>query len=435
MADQGGTYGLKGIGNRALELPSGPDVTVAPPERARIKYDAGTDRLLLSKDGGAYVEIGSGGGGGSPAGADTQIQYNDSGSFGASAALTFDGTDLLVSNSAIVGQVDIATQGSDPPVAAGFASVYVKQDGSGDTQLFSRSDNGTVTQLTPATGGGGQPQYFVGPSGTDADYTTIADALAQANTDFPSDPFTIFLLPDTYAESVAITRDGVSIMGLGEQVTITDSVSFSPSADNSEFLLQGVTVQATVSWSGSAQGAKFTMRDVEVDAGDAIGVSNTIEGNGCEWLIDNCQISANSICLSIEVTGDLQTIVTGGATRIERSDDTADAITISGPTGCVTNFYGPGIIVVGTVDLNPTNVVVNMDGVDVTSGDATATIGVNAAVNTATLNIFRSQIRTTGTVTDAIGGSGNVNYLDVLDFTGSGLAGTLTATDLSASLL
>lgn len=433
MADQGGTFGLKGEANRALELPSGPDVSVAPPSRARIKYDADTDQLLLSKNEGAYAEIGAGGGGTSPAGADTQIQFNDSGSFGASAGLAFDGTDLLVSNSAIVGQVDIAERVGDPGASADFGKLYAKDNG-GVTDLFYQASDGTVTQLSPATGGGSQPQYFVGPAGTDADYTTIAAALAQANTDFPSDPFTIFLLPDTYSESVSITRDGVSIIGLGEQVVITGSVSFVPTDDNSEFLLHGVTLSTTFSWSGSAQGAKCTLRDVEVVA-DGVGLSNALEGSGCEWLIDNCQVSTSSICLSIEVTGDLQTTVTGGATRFIRSDDTADAITISGPSGCVTNFFGPGILIEGVVDLNPTSIVVNMDGVDVTSGDATATIEVNSAINTATLNIYRSQIRTTGTVTDAIGGSGNVNYLDVVDFTGSGLAGTLTATDLSASLL
>ena len=44
----------------------------------------------------AYVDANAGGGGGSPGGSNTQVQFNNSGSFGGSSNLTFDGTNLTV---------------------------------------------------------------------------------------------------------------------------------------------------------------------------------------------------------------------------------------------------------------------------------------------------------------------------------------------------
>jgi len=44
----------------------------------------------------AYVDANAGGGGGSPGGSNTQVQFNNSGSFGGSSNLTFDGTNLAV---------------------------------------------------------------------------------------------------------------------------------------------------------------------------------------------------------------------------------------------------------------------------------------------------------------------------------------------------
>jgi hypothetical protein len=52
-----------------------------------------TGSLLIN--GVQITQNGGGGGGGSPGGANTQVQFNDNGSFGGSADLTFDGTRLI----------------------------------------------------------------------------------------------------------------------------------------------------------------------------------------------------------------------------------------------------------------------------------------------------------------------------------------------------
>jgi hypothetical protein len=45
----------------------------------------------------------AGGGGGTPAGADTQIQFNSGGSFGASADLTWDNTNKILTLGGVTG--------------------------------------------------------------------------------------------------------------------------------------------------------------------------------------------------------------------------------------------------------------------------------------------------------------------------------------------
>ena len=57
---------------------------------------AGTSGQVLSSTGTATKWITQSGGGGSPAGSDTQIQFNQSGSFGADANLTWDYTDQIL---------------------------------------------------------------------------------------------------------------------------------------------------------------------------------------------------------------------------------------------------------------------------------------------------------------------------------------------------
>jgi hypothetical protein len=65
------------------------------------RYDKDLNNSKKKNSGDLYDEIsrvgGGGGGGGSPGGSDTQVQYNDGGSFAGSANLTYDGTTLTAS--------------------------------------------------------------------------------------------------------------------------------------------------------------------------------------------------------------------------------------------------------------------------------------------------------------------------------------------------
>ena len=68
--------------------------------------DLGTSGQVLSSTGSGTNWIAAGGGG-TPAGSNTQIQFNDSGAFGADANLTWDGTDLDITGNIIGGNASV----------------------------------------------------------------------------------------------------------------------------------------------------------------------------------------------------------------------------------------------------------------------------------------------------------------------------------------
>lgn len=68
--------------------------------------DTGTSGQVLSSTGSGTNWIAAGGGG-TPAGSNTQIQFNDSGSFGADADFTWDGTDLDIDGNVIGGNTSV----------------------------------------------------------------------------------------------------------------------------------------------------------------------------------------------------------------------------------------------------------------------------------------------------------------------------------------
>jgi len=81
------TYGGNNTGKAGLEITEedgSPDVSGV----SKIVVSNGT----LTDDGQGQVTLTTGGGGGSPGGSDTQVQFNDAGSFGGDAGLIFNKT-------------------------------------------------------------------------------------------------------------------------------------------------------------------------------------------------------------------------------------------------------------------------------------------------------------------------------------------------------
>ena len=123
-------------------------VTVAAGTRAIIAWDGG----LATPD---FVNVG----GGSAAGSNTQVQFNSSGAFGASANLTFDGTTLTANDiidSSLTASKPVVTNGSKNLVSTG--TLGVDQGGTGLTTLTANNvilGNGTSTPsfVAPSTAG------------------------------------------------------------------------------------------------------------------------------------------------------------------------------------------------------------------------------------------------------------------------------------------
>ncbi len=98
-----------------------------------------------------YGASGSGGGGGTPGGSDTQIQYNNAGAFGGVSVLTWDGTTLRATGSFTGSLTGIATSGSSilvsntPSTAGTYYPVFVNGITGYRTALV---DNSTFTYDT-----------------------------------------------------------------------------------------------------------------------------------------------------------------------------------------------------------------------------------------------------------------------------------------------
>ena len=140
-------------GGYAVTVRGGPTspttgVTVAAGTRAIIAWDGG----LATPD---FVNVG----GGSAAGSNTQVQFNSSGAFGASANLTFDGTTLTANDfidSSLTASKPVFTNGSKNLVSTG--TLGVDQGGTGLTTLTANNvilGNGTSTPsfVAPSTAG------------------------------------------------------------------------------------------------------------------------------------------------------------------------------------------------------------------------------------------------------------------------------------------
>jgi hypothetical protein len=81
----------------------------------------------------AYANINTGGGGSIVAGANTQIQFNNGGTFGASANLTFNNVTNVLTLS---GPEALGNVGTTPSSVSNSVVIYNKAMGSGDTGLY-----------------------------------------------------------------------------------------------------------------------------------------------------------------------------------------------------------------------------------------------------------------------------------------------------------
>ena len=140
-------------GGFAVRLRGGPTspttgLTIAAGTRAILAWDSNASVL-------DFVNVG----GGSAAGSNTQVQFNSSGAFGASANLTFDGTTLTANDiidSSLTASKPVFTNGSKNLVSTG--TLGVDQGGTGLTTLTANNvilGNGTSnpTFVAPGTNG------------------------------------------------------------------------------------------------------------------------------------------------------------------------------------------------------------------------------------------------------------------------------------------
>jgi hypothetical protein len=157
-------------GGYAVTVRGGPSspttgVTVPAGGRAIIAWDGG----LATPD---FVSVG----GGSAAGSNTQVQFNSSGSFGASANLTFDGTTLTANDlidSSLTASKPVFTNGTKNLVSTGTLGVDQGGTGLSTTTAYSvvfagttatgnfqaAAGPGTATHVLTSNGAGALPTF------------------------------------------------------------------------------------------------------------------------------------------------------------------------------------------------------------------------------------------------------------------------------------
>jgi hypothetical protein len=142
-----------------------------------VTVPAGT-RAIVAWDGTNFVNVG----GGLPAGSNTQVQYNNSGAFGASANLTFDGTTLTANDiidSSLTASKPVFTDASKNLVSTG--TLGVDQGGTGLTTLTANNvilGNGASTPSFVAPGTNGNVLVSNGTTWTSA--APAASGVSQA---------------------------------------------------------------------------------------------------------------------------------------------------------------------------------------------------------------------------------------------------------------
>ena len=97
--------------------------------------------------------------GGTPGGSDTQIQYNNAGSFAGASGLVTDGSNLTINAQGDLRFADsdssnwVAFQAPET-IASNVTWTLPDADGT-DGQVMKTNGSGTLSWITPATGGGG----------------------------------------------------------------------------------------------------------------------------------------------------------------------------------------------------------------------------------------------------------------------------------------
>ncbi|MBO66674.1 MAG: hypothetical protein CL398_00030 [Acidiferrobacteraceae bacterium] len=315
----------------------------------------------LTDDGGGQVTLttGGGGGGGSPGGSNTQVQYNDSGSFGGNAGMTFvAGTGTFTATVLTDGTAQLtsgALTGLTTPLTVG-------QGGTGassltDGGILLGSGSGAVTATSQPTNG----QLLIGSTGSDPTLATLTDGGGVTATEGAG---TITLGTDGILEDLdtlgAPTTDGEFIVATGagafayetgstargslgiasgnDTASIPSNTITSPSAvitpgiplTGSEIIMitmdlsDGGTNGGGLSLSAPQWDTSLsTSPENELASGGgaafapASGPLNDLLGSGARITMDGCSIAdIDTAANTFTVTGALVQNVTGGALNV-----------------------------------------------------------------------------------------------------------------------
>ena len=153
------------------------DIIIGNGTNSSGRLAIGTSTYVLTSNGTTAVWAAPSGGGGTPGGSTTQIQFNSSGTFGGSANFTWDGTNVLIGST---GAIRLGSSGATylafkapTTVASNVTWTLPSTDGTSG-QVLQTSGTGTLSWVSQSGGGGGSPNLDGGiPSSNYGGITAI----------------------------------------------------------------------------------------------------------------------------------------------------------------------------------------------------------------------------------------------------------------------
>ena len=300
-------------------------------DASTVTITGGSSGQVLSTDGAGNLSwvTGGGGGGGTPGGSNTQIQFNDAGSFGGNAGLTFNksNTTLTANNFIATSTANLGNVGN-VRITGGTANYFLKTDGNGNLSWAQTGSSGfTTLTVDNFTGNGVQTVFTLSVTPGNIDETMInidgvlqlreAYSLSGANITFDNAPANGALIEVNIFVGLATgsgTFNTRNYTGNGVQTTfaITSGQTASSLLVAENGILQVPTTDYTVSGANlvfttaPANGQAIQVREMSVALATNIspGGSNTqIQFNDSGNLAGNANLTFNKTTGALTVGG------------------------------------------------------------------------------------------------------------------------------------
>ena len=210
------TNGGTNSGTIVIRDGAGQDIEITPEGAGVINLDGlkwpsadGSANQVLQTDGAGTLSFTDASGGGSPGGSDTQIQYNDGGSFGGATAITY--TDTAGSEQLLID--DTSDQPLVKIVQQGTGAAFEVHDQATDTSIFAVDPSGAVLVGYPS-GTGTALKFLVSGSAAADSLRAASDGSAGAPVfTRTNDTNTGFFF--SAADSIGVASGGLEVMTIG----------------------------------------------------------------------------------------------------------------------------------------------------------------------------------------------------------------------------
>ena len=424
-------------GDEGGEILLGKPVTNTTLTGTGVTIDVYQNRLRFFEQGGtargAYIDISaagagvstnllSGGGSGTPGGSDTQVQFNDGGSFGGDSGLTYNKTTdtLTISGDLAVNGADITTTGSGTATLFNSNALTLNLGGAATAITMGDSTSATATirggtlvgntttqnlfntTATTINMGGAATTLSIGAATGTATInnanTVVAGDLAVNGGDITTTSTGTAALFNTNATTL-------NIGGAANTINIGAASGFSTSINLNNTTYNSITVPENVALSlsspGSEDGASITIQGSASPGGATVTIGGALSYNGviggsATWNASTIGANKGGTGVTSYADGDILYASSTTTTLSKLAKPAATSflqMTSTGVPSWVTQT-GTGSAVLGTTPTFTTSIVTNSSSFNVFNttattlniGGAATTLSIGAATGTATIN-------------------------------------------------